>query len=450
VLSSARWEGAWAVQDAVREFDCRRCGRRTCVCRPCDRGQEYCGENCAELSRQGYLRVARARYQKTRRGAHLHAARQRRYRARCAASAGARAKIVTDLGSAAACLVGTVVTHEQAAERTDDRVCARPAGAARRCDFCGATFPDPAPGVGGGEPGTASTDAALRAAAQTQPAGGTGAAGIAVGDRPATAGGGDRGEAELYPDRRLQAGAGDEAPGARHGACDVLADGGGRSAVAGAQPSQRPRGCAGPSLAARRVAGTLSMVARGVGAALREKQELGEWPARVIADLAGLDPGTNPRGQFKRARGDEVSGAARARQCRGSAVPGHGVGAVEADVATSRRAVLRLAGRHDTHARADRTEPADLPPSTGDSRGAPTLGDAALLAGSRRLGRHRASCSPYPRGPPTRRVTGKRTERSHHRVGGGGRRGATTGPKARANGEVQRLVQRFEREIRPC
>jgi len=47
VLSSARWEDRWSAQDAVREFDHRR------------------------------------------RGAHLHAARQRRYRARCAAPAGA-------------------------------------------------------------------------------------------------------------------------------------------------------------------------------------------------------------------------------------------------------------------------------------------------------------------------------------------------------------------------
>ena len=51
-------------------------------------------------------------------------------------------------------------------ERTDDPVCAPPAAAATRCDFCGATFPDPDPGVGSGGTGAASTDAALRAAAQ--------------------------------------------------------------------------------------------------------------------------------------------------------------------------------------------------------------------------------------------------------------------------------------------
>ena len=164
------------MQEAVREFDCRRCGRRTCVCRPCERGQEYCGEDCAELSRQAYLRVARARYQKTRRGAHLHADRQRRYRSRRASPPGTTAKIVTDHGSAAALLIGTVVVHEKAAhpERTHGPAYAPPAVAAKRCDFCGTSFPEPDPGVGGGAAGTASTDPALRAAAQTQPARGRG------------------------------------------------------------------------------------------------------------------------------------------------------------------------------------------------------------------------------------------------------------------------------------
>jgi hypothetical protein len=124
VLSSARWEGACCVQEAVREFDCRRCGRRTCVCRRCDRGQAYCGEDCAELSRQVYSRAARARYQNTRRGAHLHAdrQRQRQYRARGGPWRRTKAKIVTDLGSVAARDVGTVVAHAMSAhsERTDE------------------------------------------------------------------------------------------------------------------------------------------------------------------------------------------------------------------------------------------------------------------------------------------------------------------------------------------
>ena len=39
------------------------------------------------------------------------------------------------------------MAHERAAQ-PDDAVCAAPAVAAKRCDFCGATFPDPDPEVG--------------------------------------------------------------------------------------------------------------------------------------------------------------------------------------------------------------------------------------------------------------------------------------------------------------
>ena len=104
----AAFVAAWAVQEAVREFDCRRCGKRVCVCRRCDRGQVYCASDCASQSRTMSLRAARERYQKSRRGAHLHADRQRRYRARRALRRRTSTKIVTDQGSAAARVVGTV------------------------------------------------------------------------------------------------------------------------------------------------------------------------------------------------------------------------------------------------------------------------------------------------------------------------------------------------------
>ena len=229
------------MREAVREFDCRRCGRRTCVCRPCDRGQEYCGEDCAELSRQAYLRVARARYQKTRRGAHLHAARQRRYRSRRR-----NKKMVTDHSSAAALAAGTVVADEitAAPARPDAPVRTPAVVGAKRCDFCGAIFPDPDPGLSGGGARAASTDLTLRAAAQTQPPRGTGAVGLVIRDRPAAAGGGDRRDSEVHPDRRVQARAGLKAPGARHGARHELAGGGGRSAAARAELAPRQPGAA--------------------------------------------------------------------------------------------------------------------------------------------------------------------------------------------------------------
>jgi len=62
-----------------RLYRCRRCGVFVCVCRRCDRGQCYCPGGCAGVSRRESLRAAGRRYQRSRRGAQHHAARQRRY-----------------------------------------------------------------------------------------------------------------------------------------------------------------------------------------------------------------------------------------------------------------------------------------------------------------------------------------------------------------------------------
>src|ERR1035438_907083 len=116
--------------------------------------------------------------------------------------------------TSAARVVGTVVAGEITAlpEKTDDPAYALHGTTSRRCDFCGATVPDPDPRLSGGGSGTAPADPALRAAAQAPAARGTGAAGLAVGDRPAVAGGGDPGAAHsLHLNRRLQARAGTEA-----------------------------------------------------------------------------------------------------------------------------------------------------------------------------------------------------------------------------------------------
>src|SRR5260370_26648632 len=151
------------------------------------------------------------------------------------------AKIVTDHTSAAAMAVGTVaVSSTTVKERSDDPGRASSAGSeerppfgqsgSRRCDFCG-RVPDPDAEVGSGGAGAAPTDTTVRATAQASAARGTLAPGLAGGDRPAVAGGGDPGSAELHPDRWIQAGAGAEAPGARHRARDLLAGPGGRGAA---------------------------------------------------------------------------------------------------------------------------------------------------------------------------------------------------------------------------
>jgi hypothetical protein len=65
-----------------RLFLCSRCHRQVVICRRCDRGQMYCGQDCALEVRRHNQREARRRYQATDRGRRMHADRSREYRAR--------------------------------------------------------------------------------------------------------------------------------------------------------------------------------------------------------------------------------------------------------------------------------------------------------------------------------------------------------------------------------
>ena len=57
----------------VETVSCQRCGQQVRLCRRCDRGQRYCGGECASAQRRAAQRDASAAYQRTERGAHLHA-----------------------------------------------------------------------------------------------------------------------------------------------------------------------------------------------------------------------------------------------------------------------------------------------------------------------------------------------------------------------------------------
>jgi len=81
------------MPETGRMFLCGLCRAQVVLCRRCDRGQIYCGPGCAGRARGAAQRAAGMRYQKSRPGRFAHAARARRYRARC--------KIVTHQGSAA-------------------------------------------------------------------------------------------------------------------------------------------------------------------------------------------------------------------------------------------------------------------------------------------------------------------------------------------------------------
>ena len=80
-----------------RLFLCARCQAQVLVCSQCDRGQHYCANGCANITRRSRQREAGERYQQSRVGRHKHAARMHQWRQRRAASA----KIVTHHGSQA-------------------------------------------------------------------------------------------------------------------------------------------------------------------------------------------------------------------------------------------------------------------------------------------------------------------------------------------------------------
>ena len=73
---------AMVVPESTRLFNCSRCGRLVTICRQCDRGNRYCGRECAGEARRGALREANQRYLATARDRQLHAERQARYPAR--------------------------------------------------------------------------------------------------------------------------------------------------------------------------------------------------------------------------------------------------------------------------------------------------------------------------------------------------------------------------------
>jgi hypothetical protein len=71
-----------AVEISARLCQCARCRVQFLVCRQCDRGRIYCGEECSHAARAASLTAAGRRYQLGLQGRLHHAERQRRYRAR--------------------------------------------------------------------------------------------------------------------------------------------------------------------------------------------------------------------------------------------------------------------------------------------------------------------------------------------------------------------------------
>lgn len=65
-----------------RLFQCPWCGEEVVVCRPCDRGQRYCSEECRVAARRKSWREGSRKYQAREEGRANHRRRQKRYRFR--------------------------------------------------------------------------------------------------------------------------------------------------------------------------------------------------------------------------------------------------------------------------------------------------------------------------------------------------------------------------------
>jgi len=115
---------------ALRQRSCRSrdCGILFWICRPCDRGQQYCSDPCRSRARLQQRRRANARHQQSPEGRLDHRDRQRAYRLRCA---GPR---VTDQGSTPPSFARNIPSPGtvEVASR-----CRRTAWAPLRCAVCG-------------------------------------------------------------------------------------------------------------------------------------------------------------------------------------------------------------------------------------------------------------------------------------------------------------------------
>jgi hypothetical protein len=139
-----------------REFVCGRCSRQVVICRCCDRGQVYCNADCAGQTRHEKRREAGWRWQRTRRGRGLHAARMAKCRAKRAkrppgsdvdavgmAPKDRPAEIVTHHGSPPP-KTGDLLAGEATAMPRDDASPANlPGQAMPHCHWCGRFCPPP-------------------------------------------------------------------------------------------------------------------------------------------------------------------------------------------------------------------------------------------------------------------------------------------------------------------
>lgn len=106
-----------ATEQALRVRECGGCGEWFFICRSCDRGQQYCSDECRAEARRGQLSAARQRHQASPEGRADHRDHQAAYRQRL------KAEGVMDQPSAATGTDCTLVaTAPELTEATEQEV----------------------------------------------------------------------------------------------------------------------------------------------------------------------------------------------------------------------------------------------------------------------------------------------------------------------------------------
>lgn len=131
-----------ASQKSYRLYNCARCAVQVRICSDCDRGNQYCAGDCAQIRRRESLCRAGARYQLSFRGASMHAARQSALRVR-------QMQIVTHQGSVAGIAACIVATSLPVSEESDVELVALfpvlqqapTPSLVSRCSFCRRPLP---------------------------------------------------------------------------------------------------------------------------------------------------------------------------------------------------------------------------------------------------------------------------------------------------------------------
>lgn len=124
------------MNSSFRLYHCARCHKQVIICRRCDYGRVYCGDNGSKPARAQSRKRAAMRYQRSRRGRHANAERQRRFRARKRQVV----KKVTHQGSPPD--VPNVLLPREANQRQDNqKPVNQPVKEPLHCHFCGCEGP---------------------------------------------------------------------------------------------------------------------------------------------------------------------------------------------------------------------------------------------------------------------------------------------------------------------